>query len=878
MSKETNNTPMMAQYWEIKAKYPDALLFYRMGDFYELFFDDAKIAAEVLDIALTVRGKNAGEDIPMAGIPWRNLDPYLKTAIEAGYKVAICEQMEPPGTGKGPVRREVLRVVTRGTLTEENMLDPGANNFLVAVVAATRKEEGPALALLDLSTGEFRVALAQSWDHGVGLLSAWRPVEVVVPEDWVPPTVMDPWKERLTRRSAWEFDLKQARGVLMDHFQVTSLEGFGLERSLTGQAAAAALIHYCRESQRGALNHINGISVLVSNEGMVLDDACRRNLELNVSLRDGERRGSLLGVLDTTMTAMGSRLLAQWLNYPLQDIQAINRRQEGVRWLLHHGVARDGLRQQLKAVRDMERLLGRIVLRRASPKDLGALRDTLLVLPQIGDHLSDEASLPAVLQEIRQGLEGFDALRDRLHASLVDLLPAALKEGAIFRPGFHAELDRLRDLAGGGRDGLMRLEAEEREKTGIPSLKIKFHRSFGYTIDITHTHKDKVPYYYQPRQTMTGSMRYTTPELKEFEAQILDAEERLTILEADLFEQLLGEVTGHVGDLQRSARHLATLDCLVSFAHSADQRGYCCPEVNPGHEIRIERGRHPVVEVFTEGDFIANDALLDGEGHRIGLITGPNMSGKSTFMRQVALIVLMAHMGAFVPAQSAVIGLTDRIFTRVGAADDLAGGRSTFMVEMTETAYILHHATPRSLVILDEIGRGTATYEGLSIAWAVVEFLQVTGRGRTLFATHYHELTALEKMFPGIVNHTVEVREADGRPLFMHAIIPGAADQSYGIHIAELAGLPALVTERAWEVLADLQQRERGVVRPPIKPPAQRRRKSVDPSQMSLFPDFQHAAFMDLLNSLNPDNMSPREALEALYRLKGLLQSMPPNL
>ncbi|HAT51629.1 MAG: DNA mismatch repair protein MutS [Nitrospirae bacterium] len=872
MTSKDHHTPMMAQYWEIKGQHPDALLFYRMGDFYELFFEDAKVASQVLDIALTARGKVAGEDIPMAGIPYRNLDQYLKIAVEAGFKVAICEQMEPPGLTKGPVRREVLRVVTRGTLTEETMLEPGANNFLVAIVPPNKRDEGPALAALDLSTGEFRVALAQSWDHCVGLLSALAPVEVVVVQGWNPPELFNPWKEILTRRPSWEFDLKQARGVLLEHFQVASLEGFGLERSLTGQAAAAALIYYCRDAQRGALNHISGLSVMTSDEGMVLDEACRSHLEINVSLRSGERQGSLRGVLDQTVTAMGSRMFGQWLNYPLQDIDAIGARQEGVAWLLEHGLERDGLRSSLKEVRDLERLLGRIVLRRASPRDLGALRDTLLAFPKLV-HFLEAESLSGLLLEVRQGLVGYEPLMARLQSCLVDILPASLKDGPFFRPGFDLELDRLRDLAGGGREGLMRLEAAEREKTGIPSLKIKFHRSFGYTIDITNSHRDKVPYHYQARQTMTGSMRYTTPELKEFEEQILEAEERLAVLEGQLFETILMEVIHYVGDLQRSARQLAILDCLASFAHTAYQRGFCRPLVDGADRIQIVRGRHPVVEVFTEADFVANDALIDGEAHRIGLITGPNMSGKSTFMRQVALIVLMAHIGSFVPAQTAAIGLTDRIFTRVGAADDLAGGRSTFMVEMSETAYILNHATSRSLIILDEIGRGTATYEGLSIAWSVVEFLLTSGRGRTLFATHYHELTALEAMFPGVVNYTVEVRESEGRPLFMHSIIPGAADQSYGIHIAEWAGMPTLVTERAWEILADLQQRERGVVHAPIKPPPPRRRRTKDPAQMTLFPDLPGSAVVAMLADLNPDVLSPREALEAIYRLKGLLGS-----
>ncbi|MBF0422665.1 MAG: DNA mismatch repair protein MutS [Magnetococcales bacterium] len=868
---QENHTPMMAQYWEIKNQHADALLFYRMGDFYELFFDDAKIASEILDIALTTRGKTAGEDIPMAGIPFRNLDQYLKKAVVAGYKVAICEQMESPGASKGPVKREVLRVVTRGTLTEEGLLDPGANNHLVSVVAPGGREEGPALGCLDLSTGEFRVALADSWDHGAGLISAWRPSEILMPQGWQAPELFQAWMDKVTWRPVWEFDRQQARRVLLEHFQVVSLEGFGLERSQTGQAAAAALIAYCRESQKDSLNHIQAMSVMVSGEWMVLDDDCRRNLEINASLREGGRQGSLMGVLDATVTAMGGRLLSQWLNYPLQDRQAIGRRQDGVSWLLDHGMERERVREQLKNVRDLERLLGRIVLRRASPRDLGSLRDTLVVLPRLLALLDVVQELPVILQEVRDGIGGYEALQERLLAALVDVLPAAPKDGEVFRPGFNPDLDRLRDLAGGGRDSLMRLESEERQKTGIPSLKIKFHRTFGYTIDITHAHKDKVPYHYQPRQTMVGSTRYTTPELKEFEAQILDAEDRLALLEGELLENLLREVGAFVGDLQRSARRLAVLDGLTSFAHVAFERHYCRPVIHEGDEIRIVRGRHPVVEAFTRTDFIGNDALLNREHQRIALITGPNMSGKSTFMRQVALIVLMAHTGSFVPAQEANIALTDRILTRIGATDDLAGGRSTFMVEMTETAYILHHASVRSLVILDEIGRGTATHDGLAIAWAVVEFLHASGRGLVLFATHFHELTVLEQRLPGVVNHTVEVREADGRPLFLHTIVPGAADQSYGVHIAELAGLPVLVTERAWEIFNQFRERERGVDRPPVKPVPSRRKRVVVPGQMSLFPAPGESEIVTILNDLNPDTLSPRQALEVIYRLKGLL-------
>ncbi|MBF0414298.1 MAG: DNA mismatch repair protein MutS [Magnetococcales bacterium] len=870
MTSKDHLPPMVAQYWEIKGKHPDALLFYRMGDFYELFFEDAKVASKVLDIALTARGKAGGEDIPMCGVPFRNLDLYLKKAIEAGFKCAICEQMDPPGLNKGPVRREVLRVVTRGTLTEESLLEPESNNHLVAIAAPGKRDRGPALACLDLSTGELRVALAESWDHGTGLLSAWNPREIIIPQGWEPPDTITPWMETVTRRPAWEFDPQQSRNTLLEHFQVANLEGFGLEASQEGQTAAAALICYCRDAQRGSLDHIQGMSVIVSGEWMVLDDGCRRNLEINTSLRDGNREGSLLHILNKTATPMGARLLSQWLNYPLQDIGLISKRQDGVAWLLDHGMARDELRQHLGHVRDLERLLGRIVLNRASPRDLGSLRDTLTTLPHLAACLNENAP-PEILHTVQQSLRGYESLLEFLASSLVDVLPVSLKDGAVFRPGYDAELDRLRDLAGGGRDSLMRLESDEREKTGISSLKIKFHRSFGYTIDITHNHKDKVPYHYQPRQTMVGSTRYTTPELKEFEAQILDAEEQLTVLESKLLESMLQKVVVHAGDLQHTARMLAVLDCLATFAQTAFERHYCRPTLHEGDEITIVRGRHPVVEALATTDFMANDAQLNRSTHRLGLITGPNMSGKSTFMRQVALIVLMAHTGSFVPAQTATIARTDRIFTRIGASDDLAGGRSTFMVEMTETAYILHHASPRSLVILDEIGRGTATNDGLAIAWAVVEFLQASGRGLVLFATHFHELTALEKELAGVVNLTVEVRETEGRPLFLHTIIPGAADQSYGVHIAELAGLPVLVTERAWEIFTQLQQRDRGVTHPPVKPPPPRRKKAVDPAQMSLFPEPKEAEVMTLLQGLNPDTLSPREALEMIYRLKGLL-------
>jgi DNA mismatch repair protein MutS len=867
----SKHTPMMVQYLEIKAEHHDALLFYRMGEFYEMFFDDAKKAAPDLDILLTARGKTAGNPIPMAGVPVHRLDHYLKIAVEAGHKVAICEQMEPPGKSKGPVRREVLRVVTSGTLTEESLLDPRSNNFLISIAPGKKKRDRPAVAVLDLSTGQFQVGEHGSWELVAAFISGLGPVEVTVPEGWEVPFELRNLFQQFSYRPKWEFDLDQAASLIKKQFNVAVLDGFGIADSPFCQIAAGALLAYCQETQRGALRHITALTRTHSNEVMVLDDACRRNLEINGSLRDGKRDGTLLGVLDDTVSVMGSRLLAQWLNRPLQSIDAIVNRQDGVEWLLlTNPQARDGIRNLLGGVRDLERLLGRIALGRAAPRDFGALRSTLEQLPVLINNLA-AADLPQILLTVKTALEGHQELLTWLQEILADSLPPALKDGGVIRAGYHPELDTVRDLAGGGKKGLADLEKEEREKTGISSIKVKYHRTFGYTLEVTNVHKDRVPYHYQHKQTMANAVRYTTPELKEFEEQIFNAEERMHVLEADLFEKLGQEVALHAADLQRSAVGLATLDVLAAFAHSAEQREYHRPEVNEEAEIRINQGRHPVVEaLITDEHFVPNDALLDTNEQRIGLITGPNMAGKSTFMRQVALIVLMAHTGSFVPAAKAIIGLTDRIFTRVGAADDLAGGRSTFMVEMTETAHILHHATSRSLVILDEIGRGTSTFDGLSIAWAVVERMHGVCRSRTLFATHYHELTELERLKPGVVNYTVEVKESSNRVLFLHTIVPGAASSSYGIHVAELAGLPKDVIIRAREVLAQLEDAEE-------KKPAPASAKKVhgdgykEPTQLSLFMDAPPEPALNELKALDPDDLTPKQALDALYRLKKML-------
>ncbi|MEO5347883.1 MAG: DNA mismatch repair protein MutS [Magnetococcus sp. YQC-9] len=860
------HTPAMAQYWAIKADYPDTLLFYRMGDFYELFYDDAKKAATILDVALTQRGVSAGEPIPMAGVPARAVDDYLKKAILAGCQVAICEQMEPPGLNKGPLRREVVRVVTRGTLTEENLLTPRSDNFLIALTPhSPRQKGGPGIAALELSTGQFQVGAPDSWDAAAAALSALNPAEILIPRGWEAPEELSPWSERITRRAEWEFEPAQAGELLKEHFGTLTLDGFGISDSPLCIAAAGALIRYCLETQKAALAHVTGLTRTRSGEHMILDDTCRRNLEILATLRSGERRGSLIGALDRTATSMGARLFAQWLNHPLQDPKRIHARQEGVAWLLARHDGRLAIRDELKGIADLERLIGRVAMGRASPRDLGVLRDSLARLPLVAQVLRDGGdALAPRLAVIFRRLTGHEALCERLTVTLTDAPPLRLLDGAVIRTGVHVELDDCRRLSVDAKGVLGELEQRERDRLGIGALKIKYHQSFGYTLEVPRSQTAKVPYEYRIQQTMTNTVRYVTPELKELEEKILNAEERAATLEAELFSQLLQDVAAETPTLQRTAQALAVLDVLAAFADQADRFGYCRPVITTGSAIRIRRGRHPVIETLIGVErFTPNDTLLDGEAQRLALITGPNMGGKSTFMRQTALITLMAHVGSFVPADEAHIGLTDRIFTRVGAADDLAAGQSTFMVEMTETAYILNHATPHSLVILDEIGRGTSTQDGLALAQAVIERIHSVIRCRTLFATHFHELTELDKKLSGLFNLTVTVKEESGEILFLHAIAPGAADRSYGVHVAQLAGLPRSVTHRATEILALLEEGH--------DPPKPKPGKMIVASrQLSLFPE-PDSPLVAELRALDVDALSPRQALEMLYRLKKMI-------
>ncbi|MBF0308376.1 MAG: DNA mismatch repair protein MutS [Magnetococcales bacterium] len=855
---------MVAQYLEIRRQYPQHILFYRMGDFYELFFDDARLAAPILDIALTSRGQMGGNPIPMAGVPVHSFSLYLAKLVQAGHSVAICEQMEPSGQQKGPVRREVVRIVTAGTLTEEELLTPRASNFLACLVPPSPKDKGFALAFLELSTGQFQTLVVREWSDAVNELSRFGAVELLAPEEWTPPALTESLPP-IVRRGAWMFAPSHGRRLLLDHFGVAHLEAYEIEDLPLCQAACGALIAYAQETQKGKLPHIVNLVRLFPEESLILDETSRRHLEIHFSQRTQERSTSLLGVMDLTLTSMGSRLLSAWINRPLRTPSAIYRRQEGIAWFLANEESRLRLRNLLKEVPDLERLVGRLALLRASPRDAGALRTLLQRLPALREWLPEP--LPPILQEAVEPLSAHEELAGHLSAILADNPPVNPQDGGIIREGWDEELDRLRTLAHDGKGFLARLEAREKETTGIPSLKIRFHRTFGYTLEVTHTHRDKVPAHYLQRQTMTNAVRYVIPELKEYEDQILNAEEKATQLENRHFDTLLHAIARESRALLTTAQALAHVDLLAALAEGAKRYDYCRPEVNEQEILSIRQGRHPVVERFTSSSFTANDLFLDGQNQRLFLLTGPNMAGKSTLLRQTALIVLMAQMGAYVPAQEATIGICDRIFTRIGAADDLAGGRSTFMVEMTETARILHHATSRSLVILDEIGRGTSTIDGLAIAWSVAEFILNQCRCRTLFATHYLELTTLAQQQAGVVNHTVEVLDKEGQVLFLHTIRPGAADRSYGIHCAQLAGLPPMVLRRAEEIQATLEG-NRGQSAPP--PPAPGRSSK----QKALFAEEKESEAPALLElrSIDPDELTPRQALFTLYRLKKLLK------
>lgn len=818
-------SPAMQQYLEMKQRHPDCLLMYRMGDFYEIFFEDAEIAARELEITLTGRD-NAGGRIPMCGVPHHAVEGYLARLIERGYRVAVCDQVEDPRHAKGLVKREITRLVTPGTLLESQFLAEKQNNFLAAVF---RGQTGFGLAYCDVSTGEFRATELGTPNLVQAELQRLMPSEILVP---VPPGLwndvawgrgpirltpdrLDPaWAEALgdgralTPRPDQFFNTERGRKAVLDHFKVLSLEPFGLDGKPMATAACGAVLAYLGETQCGHTPPFQAIVTYRLSDFMGLDGGTRRNLELLATARDGQVQGSLLSVLDCTQTAMGGRRLRRWLLHPLLDPAAIRARHDAVADLVGAPTARQNLGASLGRVRDLERLSTRVSAGTANARDLVALRDSLDALPGLAAAVGElESPLVSALNTIPDGLL---ELRDEISRVLVDNPPTGLTEGGLVRPGVDSDLDRLRSMVVESESWLSALETQERERTGIRSLKIGHSRAFGYFIEVTNSNRDAVPFDYQRKQTLVNAERYVTPALKEREGEMLTAKERIQNLEYDIFSRLRAAAGAYVTALLELASRIADADVLLAFAELAVKHHYARPAVDDSTVLEIKAGRHPVIErMLPPGTYVPNDTRLDTDNHRLLIITGPNMSGKSTWMRQTALIALMAQIGSFVPARSARVGVVDRIFTRVGAVDDLATGQSTFMVEMNETAAILHHSGPRSLILLDEIGRGTSTFDGISIAWSVAEFLASQVQARTLFATHYHEMTSLAKSQPGVRTYQVLVEETEDSIVFLRRVVPGAADRSYGIEVARLAGLPQGVIGRARQILAEIERRNR---------------------------------------------------------------------
>lgn len=801
---EKKLSPMMVKYLETKKDYPDCILFYRIGDFYEMFYEDAKIASEVLDLVLTGKDCGVEERAPMCGIPFHAADSYVTKLVSNGYKVAIAEQVEDPKLAKGLVKREVIRIVTPGTLTSDTALDERKNNFLMGIYC---DESGFGISCLDVSTGEFLTTECEEEKVVEDELSRFQPSELVVnPQFMISGVDTEAIKNRynllITELPKEDFSDGKAEKLLEKHFHA-SLDGIGLRERPLAKLSAAATLQYVYDTQKGSVSHISNIRYYSVNQYMILDTATQRNLELTETLREKKKKGTLLWVLDRTKTAMGGRLLRRFIEQPLIDIKEINHRLDGVEALSEHFIDREELSEYLGSIYDFERLLGRFCYQSANPRDLLAFKQSLQYLPDIKNCLSTfDADM---IKNIARDIDPMQDLYEMIEKALVEDPPVSSRDGGIIRRGFSEEVDHFMDAKTNGKQWLATLEQEEREKTGIKTLKIKYNRIFGYCFEVTNTFKELVPDYFIRKQTLAGGERYTTERLTELENEILGAEEKLKSIEYDLFQEMRDRISRDVQRIQKTSRAVAALDVLISLSKVATENNYVRPKMNDQGIIRIKDGRHPVIErLLDEGMFVSNDTLLDTENNAISIITGPNMAGKSTYMRQVALITLMAAIGSFVPAKEADISVCDRIFTRVGASDDLASGQSTFMVEMNEVANILRNASKRSLLILDEIGRGTSTFDGLSIAWAVVEYISRSIGAKTLFATHYHELTELEGKLPGVKNYCIAVTDHDHEIVFLRKIIRGGADQSYGIDVARLAGVPEAVIKRAKEIATEL--------------------------------------------------------------------------
>lgn len=874
-------TPMMQQYLQTKEEYKDCILFYRLGDFYEMFFEDAQIVSKELELTLT--GKNCGmeERAPMCGIPYHAVEVYLNRLVANGHKVAICEQVEDPKMATGLVKREVIRIVTPGTNTDMQALDESKNNYLMCIVYLADKY---GVSLADVSTGDYFVTEVDSERRLIDEIHKFSPSEIVCNESFYMSGIdIEDIKHRLGitiyALETWYFGDELAENTLKEHFKIKNLQSLGLLDYDCGVIAAGALLKYLYETQKTNLEHISTIHPYAVGKYMIIDSSTRRNLELVETLREKQKRGSLLWVLDQTKTAMGARLLRSYVEQPLIEKKEIEKRQEAIAELNQSIITREELREYLNPIYDLERLVSRVTYLSANPKDLLAFRNSIGMLPPIKTLIAEFEG--TVLQEIQAELDTLDELYELVNSAINEDAPISIRDGGLIKEGYHEEVDKYRDAKTKGKTWLAELEAKEREKTGIKGLRIKYNRVFGYYLEVTNSYKDLVPDYYTRKQTMTNAERYITPELKELEDMILGAEDKLVSLEYNLFCEVRNQIAEQVVRIQKTAKAVAKLDVFISLAVVADQNQYCRPQINENGVIDIKGGRHPVVEKMITNDmFIDNDTYLDHANNRISIITGPNMAGKSTYMRQTALIVLMAQLGSYVPASSAKIGIVDRIFTRVGASDDLASGQSTFMVEMNEVANILRNATSNSLLVLDEIGRGTSTFDGLSIAWAVVEHIsnpRLLG-AKTLFATHYHELTELEGKLNNVNNYCIAVKEKGDDIVFLRKIVKGGADKSYGIQVAKLAGVPDSVIERAKEIVEELSANDIMSVAKKITVDTGCKKKTerldeVDLTQMSLFDTVRDDDIIEELKNVDVGNLTPIEALNKLYELQNKVKN-----
>ena len=860
-------TPLMAQYGKIKENYPDTILLFRMGDFFETFEDDARIASKVLGITLTKRANGAAGEVPLAGFPHHAIDTYLPKLVRAGYRVAVCEQMENPKFAKGIVKRDVVEVVTPGVAISDKLLDHKKNNYLLSIYI---EDEIAGIAFCDISTGEFSTFEVMSSDVAQQLGSI-NPSEILIPKklkhELEPLIHKAVPSARITKIDDWIFNYEYSSELLMNHFNTKTLKGFGIETLTAGINSAGAALNYLRETQKANLTHINKISRHNPSDYMILDYSTKRNLEIMFTMQDGEREGSLISILDKTATSMGGRMLKKWISAPLRKLEPILKRQESISELLQNKTLRKNLQSELKEIGDLERLTSKICTGRVNPRELLHLKTSLKKIPLI-KQLLDQTSVDTLVA-INQRLNSLEELVEKIERAIADDPPLAISDGGVIRDGYSPELDELRGLSTHAKDWITNLQKTERERTKISSLKVSYNKVFGYYIDISNANKDKVPENYIRKQTLVNSERFITPELKEYEDKILNAAENIGNLEYQLFDQIRIAAASETEAIQENARLIAMLDCYQSFAECADDYKYVRPQLDESDLLEIIDGRHPVVErILPPGEkFTPNNCKLSSTDEQIILLTGPNMAGKSVYLRQVGLIVLMAQIGSFVPASSAKIGLVDRIYTRVGASDNISAGESTFLVEMQEAANILNNATDKSLILLDEIGRGTSTFDGISIAWAITEYLHENPKlaAKTLFATHYHELNEMATLFPRIKNFKVEVREYGDKVIFLHKVSSGGADHSYGIQVGQMAGLPLFVTNRAKEILANLESKE--LTPYEMKKAKLAKLKGADDFQISLF-EMKDEELRKHISDISINSLTPLEALNKLSELK----------